>query len=118
LIAIINSGSKYNRKNKRKTFDTSWRNRLYEIIFEADTPAGKAFDVALLWAIVCSIIVVMLQSVSSIWPKQALILLTLEWILNVVFTVEYIARLITVPNLRRYAFSFIGLIDFLAVIST
>jgi voltage-gated potassium channel len=73
---------------EEKSFNSSWRNSLYEIIFEADTPAGKAFDVALLWAIICSIMVVMLESVSSIQARFGQILRTLEWVLTVIFTVE------------------------------
>jgi voltage-gated potassium channel len=103
---------------EEKSFNSSWRNSLYEIIFEADTPAGKAFDVALLWAIVCSIMVVMLESVSSIQARFGPVLRTLEWFFTIIFTTEYIARLIAVRSPQRYAFSFLGIIDFIAVVPT
>jgi voltage-gated potassium channel len=103
---------------EEKSFNSSWRNSLYEIIFEADTPAGKAFDVALLWAIVCSIMVVMLESVSSIQARFGPVLRTLEWFFTIIFTIEYIARLIAVRSPPRYAFSFLGIIDFIAVVPT
>lgn len=101
-----------------KTFSTSWRNRLYEIIFEADTPAGKAFDIILLWAIIISIIVVMLESVSSIQARYGDILRLLELIFTVLFTMEYIARIVAVRIPKRYIFSYLGMIDLLALIPT
>ncbi|MDO1449139.1 ion transporter [Rhodocytophaga aerolata] len=106
------------QKQSEKTFHTTWRNRLYEIIFEADTPAGRRFDIALLIAILLSIVVVMLESVSSIQANYGDWLRTLEWFFTFLFTAEYLARLIAVRNPRRYIFSFLGIIDFLAIIPT
>ncbi len=95
-----------------------WRQRLHEIIFEADTPAGKFFDVVLLLLIVFSVMVVMLDSVAEIQQSHGSSLLLLEWIFTLFFTVEYVLRLISVRKPMRYAFSFFGLVDLLAVLPT
>jgi voltage-gated potassium channel len=93
-----------------------WRRRMHEVIFEADTPAGKAFDVALFLIIVLSVIVVMLESVKGIRQQYRLPLTVAEWTITVLFTLEYIARLICVARPWRYALSFYGLVDLLAVV--
>jgi len=93
-----------------------WRERWHEIIFEADTPAGKAFDVALLVCIVASILVVCLESVASVREAHGALLRTLEWLLTALFTVEYGMRLATVRRARSYAFSLYGLVDLLAIL--
>lgn len=95
-----------------------WQSRLHEIIFEADTPAGKAFDVALLVAIVVSVIAVMLESVPSIKESYGAELRTLEWIFTILFTVEYFARIVSIRKPWRYATSFLGIIDFLSIAPT
>jgi voltage-gated potassium channel len=93
-----------------------WRNRLHEIIFEADTKLGKLFDVSLLVLIIISIILVMLESVSEInllygeWFEIA------EWIITIYFTLEYTLRLIVVYKPSKYAFSFFGIIDLLSIL--
>lgn len=97
---------------------TYWRPKLHEIIFEAETPAGKAFDVGLLLVIVVSVIAVMLESVPEIRAEYGLALRTIEWIITILFTIEYILRLLTVGNPLRYALSFFGLVDLLAIIPT
>jgi len=94
------------------------RSRLHEIIFEADTPAGKAFDVALIAIILLSVLVVMLDSVSRIHQHYAVLLNKLEWIFTFLFTVEYLLRLFCVKRSWKYATSFFGVIDLLAVIPT
>ena len=66
------------------------RDRLHQIIFEADTPKGKAFDIALLIAILLSVLVVMLESVGSIEEKYGALLFTLEWVFTILFTIEYV----------------------------
>jgi voltage-gated potassium channel len=96
----------------------TWRARLYRIIFEADTPAGRRFDVFLIAAIVTSVAVVLLESVASIRARHGSALFALEWFFTVLFTVEYILRLLTVRRPRSYATSFLGVIDFVAVIPT
>ena len=95
-----------------------WRARLHEIIFEADTPAGKAFDVALLICIVISVVAVLLESVSSIRLHHGPLLRSIEWIITILFTVEYVLRILTVGKPLRYIFSFFGLVDLLAILPT
>jgi voltage-gated potassium channel len=97
---------------------TDWRNWIHEIIFEADTPAGKRFDVLLIWIIVLSVVAVMLDSISSINLKYHGELYIIEWIFTVVFTVEYILRLACVKRPTAYARSFFGIVDLLAVVPT
>ncbi|MDC0357171.1 ion transporter [Oligoflexia bacterium] len=99
-------------------FDSSWRNRLHEIIFEADTPEGKLFDIVLLWAIVLSVSAVLLESVASIEQHYGPILRCAEWIFTILFTVEYIVRIICVAKPTKYIFSFFGIVDLLAVVPT
>ena len=95
-----------------------WRGKLYDIIFEADTPIGKAFDVALIGVIVLSVIAVMLESVAEIRAEYGALLYTLEWIFTIIFTIEYILRLVCVRRPLRYATSTLGIIDLLATIPT
>ncbi len=94
----------------------SLRSRLHEIIFEADTRAGKLFDVVLISAILASVTVVMLDSVESIHQKYQSILLSAEWFFTILFTIEYIARLLVVKLPFRYARSFFGVVDLLAIL--
>ncbi|MCL4864413.1 MAG: ion transporter [Gemmatimonadales bacterium] len=94
------------------------RRRIHEIIFEADTPAGKLFDTILLVAIVASILVVVLESVATIRTQYGTALKVLEWVFTILFTVEYLLRLYSVRRPVRYATSFFGLVDVLAVIPT
>lgn len=94
----------------------NWRTRLHEIIFEADTPAGKAFDIALLIAILLSVLVVMLDSVSDIKVSYTTLLITVEWVFTILFTIEYVLRLICVRKAHRYALSFFGIVDLLAIL--
>lgn len=97
---------------------TKWRATLYRVIFEADTSAGKFFDIMLLVVILMSVVVVMLDSVGSIQQKYGGILSVLEWLFTILFTIEYLLRLICVNSQRRYAGSFFGVVDLLAVIPT
>ena len=89
---------------------------LHEIIFEADTPAGKAFDVALLLLIVLSVIAVMLESTASIATRYGNVLRTFEWVITIIFTIEYILRLYCVGKPAQYARSFFGIVDLLAIL--
>ena len=95
-----------------------WRARLHEVIFEADTPAGRAFDICLLVAILTSVIAVMLESVAGIRREYGGVLRAVEWALTVVFTIEYALRLVAVDRPWHYARSFFGLVDLLAVVPT
>jgi voltage-gated potassium channel len=88
------------------------------IIFRHDTPAGKAFDIALLIAIAASIVAVMLESVPPIQERYGRELLIVEWAFTVLFTVEYVLRLLSVRSPRHYALSFFGIIDVLAIAPT
>lgn len=96
----------------------AWRHSLYSIIFEADTPAGKSFDVALLWAIGLSVIAVMLESVASVREPYGDALYALEWAFTAMFSIEYVLRLISAPRPLRYARSFFGIVDLLAILPT
>lgn len=95
-----------------------WRARLHEVIFEADTPAGRAFDVCLLIAILVSVIAVMLESVAGIRREYGGVLRAVEWTLTVAFTIEYALRLLAVDRPWRYVGSLFGLADLLAVVPT
>ena len=97
----------------------SWKEkqaRLHEVIFESNTRAGKLFDIALLVCILLSIVVVMLDSVASLDARYGRLFYIIEWIFTGLFTLEYVLRLLTVKKPLRYAFSFLGLIDLLAII--
>ena len=95
-----------------------WRKTLFEVIFEADTPAGKWFDILLIISILASVTVVMLDSVGAIQAKYARFLYAAEWLFTILFTVEYILRLLCVGIPIRYAVSFYGIIDLLAILPT
>lgn len=94
------------------------RERIYRIIFEAETPAGKLFDLGLLIAIVGSIGVVMLESVNSIEARYSDFLMQVEWVFTILFTLEYAVRLWSSPKPGKYAFSFFGVVDLLAILPT
>ncbi|MEN8775825.1 MAG: ion transporter [Polaribacter sp.] len=100
-----------NKKQKN-----SWKNKLHEIIYEADTTQGKLFDVILLVAILTSIILVMLESVQSIDIKYHNTLYFGEWIITILFSIEYLLRIIAIRKPRKYIFSFFGMVDFLSTI--
>jgi voltage-gated potassium channel len=93
-----------------------WRRRMYDVIFEADTPAGRRFDVALVVAIMLSILVVVLDSVPWLHRDHADLLNAFEWGFTALFTVEYAARIACVQRPWRYATGFYGVIDLLAVL--
>lgn len=95
-----------------------WRSWLYDVIFLHDTPAGKAFDVTLIAAILVSVAIVMLDSVQSVAESFGGTLRWAEWIFTILFSIEYVVRLLTVRNGSAYALSFFGVIDLLAVLPT
>lgn len=94
------------------------RKQLHDFIFEADTHAGKWFDILLLVAIVLSVIIVMLDSVESLHFSYGNFFYAIEWGLTILFTIEYILRIIAVKKPSGYIFSFYGIIDFLAIVPT
>ncbi len=93
-----------------------WRQRLFTIIFESDTPAGKRFDVILLVLILFSMVLVVLQSIPAIEARYKLILYYAEWVITILFTIEYILRLLAVKKPLKYADSFYGVIDLLSIL--
>ena len=98
--------------------NSPWRDQLYTIIYEADTRAGKFFDVLLLISIGCSVLAVALESVESIHAAYGPTLIRMEWFFTILFTVEYILRLISVERPLQYGRSFFGIIDLLATFPT
>ena len=95
-----------------------WRRRLFTVIFEADTRAGLFFDLALIAVIVASVLVVILDSVQSIREQWRPLFNAFEWTFTILFTLEYLARLACVNKPMRYALSFYGVIDLLALLPT
>ena len=100
-----------------KKFGAS-REKIYEIIFRADTPAGKFFDVVLLAFIVASVLTVILESVPTLNRNYLIAFRLLEWLFTIFFTIEYILRIYCVYKPWRYITSFYGIIDLLAIVPT
>ena len=94
------------------------KNKLYHIIFEAETPSGKLFDILLLISIVISVICVTLESVTEISMRYGTLLQIFEWIFTILFTIEYFLRIWIVKKPLKYIFSFMGVVDFLAILPT
>ncbi len=94
----------------------SWRIRLHQTIYESSTPAGKIFDIVLLLLIIASIVVVMLDSIQSFNQQYGSLFYILEWTFTVLFTIEYILRLISIQRPLQYVTSSLGIIDLLALI--
>src|SRR5210317_2206993 len=94
------------------------RQKLHELIFEADTPLGKFFDILLIVEIIASVIVVMLESVASLDVRFGKLFDTLEWIFTILFTLEYIARIVALKKPLYYIRSFYGIVDLLSVLPT
>ncbi|HOW46571.1 MAG TPA: ion transporter [Rubrivivax sp.] len=95
-----------------------WRLHWYTVIFEADTAAGRAFDLALIGAIVASVAVVVADSVASLHARFGTLFYVLEWCFTIAFTAEYLVRLACVRRPLRYATSFFGVVDLLAALPT
>jgi voltage-gated potassium channel len=95
---------------------SAFRDKLHEVIFEADTPEGKAFDVILLILIAASVLTVMLESIEPLQRQYAALFTVVEWMFTVFFTIEYLLRLYCVLRPMRYATSFFGIIDLLAIL--
>jgi voltage-gated potassium channel len=106
------------KKAAEEPAEADWRHRLHEVVFEAETLHGKIFDLVLLWLIVLSVGVVVLESVRSLREAYGTLLIRAEWMLTIVFTVEYVLRLISVRRPIRYVTSFFGIIDLMAIVPT
>ena len=100
----------------KKFFDKHWKAKLYKIIYHSDTPAGKLFDLILLVLIIVSILLVMLESVDSYAQNYGTLLNIAEWVITILFSIEYILRIITNSSPKKYIFSFYGIIDFLSTV--
>ena len=95
-----------------------WRHGIHEIVFEAETPAGRIFDITLICLILLSVAAVMLESVPGVRDVLGPELLIAEWFFTLLFTFEYVLRLMAVKRPIRYALSFYGLVDLLAIMPT
>lgn len=127
-ISLINKFKRFTRISKiyflriidilflKKRELRPWQVKLHEIIFGANTKSGKLFDVILFYVIIASIILVMLESVRSLDARFHTLFKVLEWIITILFTVEYITRIITIKAPRKYIFSFYGIVDLLSTI--
>ena len=104
------------QKNDRKP--APWRLRIHEIIFEADTPSGKFFDIALIIAIILSVITVMFDSVATIREQYGQALYIIEWFFTLLFTLEYLLRILSLGNPARYVRSFYGVVDLISILPT
>ena len=100
----------------RKNSKHDWKDVLYLIIFRANTKGGKNFDIALLIAILLSVATILLDSVPSIHSKYGSLLLVFEWTFTILFTIEYILRIIIVNRKKKYVLSINGVIDFLSIL--
>ncbi len=105
-------------KGKKKHILSPHRLKLHEIIFEADTPFGKLFDVVLLISIIASVGVVMLESVASIKAEYGNILFVAEWSFTILFSLEYLLRLYSIGHPTLYARSFYGIVDLVSILPT
>ena len=101
---------------KSRASHKGWKGKLHEIIYEADTPLGKWFDILLFILIIVSVILVMLESVKGFDAKYHEFLLTFEWVITIFFSIEYIARIISIKKPQKYIFSFYGIIDLISTI--
>lgn len=100
---------------KKKEYSPT-RERIFEIIFEADTPLGKWFDIFLIIAIIASVLIVMVESIESINDRLGRLFRILEWVFTALFTIEYVLRLYVVHHPWKYALSFYGIIDLLSIL--
>lgn len=94
------------------------KEKVYKIIFEHDTPAGKAFDVWLIYLVLFSVVMVMLETVESLASQYVIFFMVVEWFFTLVFTVELLLRVYSSPQPLKYIFSFYGLVDLLSIIPT
>ena len=107
-----------NQKENVEQKRHSWREVLYEVIFKADTIAGKAFDITLIVIIALSVITVILNTVNSIEQEYGYVLHISEWVFTIIFTIEYILRLICRKRPLAYTHSFFGIVDLFSIVPT
>lgn len=106
-------------ENKVDKWERSpWKKRWYEIIFESDTFKGRLFDEVLLILIILSMLVVILDSMAEVRLQHSKFLYRAEWFFTLLFTLEYVVRIIISPKPKKYIFSFLGIVDLLAIIPT
>jgi voltage-gated potassium channel len=105
-------------QHKKSNQSNQTLRRLHDVIFEADTKAGKVFDIVLLLLILLSVIIVLLDSVIDIHKEYGMLLLKAEWVITIMFTIEYFLRILTTKKRFTYIFSFYGIVDFLAILPT
>lgn len=98
--------------------DRKWQSKLHEVIFEADTLAGRTFDLVLILSIGLSVLAVVLDSVASVHARWGDELYIAEWVFTLLFTIEYFLRILSVKQPSKYIFSFFGLVDLLAILPT
>jgi len=98
--------------------EVNFRNKIFVLIFGSDTRAGKTFDVILLWMIILSVTVVVLESVSTIRASHHQAIITTEWFFTIIFTLEYLLRIYSSPRPWKYMTSFFGIVDLLAILPT
>jgi voltage-gated potassium channel len=98
--------------------DVPWRRRLFVVIFQHETPAGRAFDLALLVAIAASVAVVLLESMPAVRARHGTLLYVLEWVFTLLFTAEYVLRLLSVHNQKAYVLSPLGIVDLVSIVPT
>ncbi len=115
---LIQNRPNQSEHREHKPERAGWRLRLHEIVYESDTLAGRLFDFGLVAAILASVLVIMLESVRSIEANWHFELKALEWFFTVVFTVEYALRLVSITKPLKYASSFFGLVDLVAILPT
>lgn len=106
------------RTEFKEPAESNWRHRLYEIVFEAETPAGRAFDITLITVIFLSVIAVFLESIRSMRQVLGDELRMAEWAFTILFSIELLLRMIAVKRPVRYLLSFYGLVDLLAILPT
>jgi Ion transport protein. len=115
-MSITQSGTAKQAAEQKR--DSNWRDALYDVIFKADTVAGKSFDIAVIVIIVLSVITVIINTVGSIEQRYGNILHIAEWVFTILFTIEYALRLICCKRPVAYARSFFGIVDLLAIVPT
>ncbi|MGE3465490.1 MAG: ion transporter [Pyrinomonadaceae bacterium] len=105
-------------REKREPAQTTWKKKIYEIVFEAETRAGRAFDIALISLILLSVLTVILESAQGIREPYGSQLTAAEWFFTILFTIEFFLRILAVKRPLRYVFSFYGLVDLIAILPT